>query len=359
MQIEEIFLLTHEVQALHGKLSLDFIQLSHQEALFCMGVQATGYEKATWGHPDRTMAPLIKSEGEGMSKDKLDEAIEHLREAGGVAWLDTNSLLFSHTLDYQNKMIELITNSQEAIQALHECIWKVVSQVMEDTGKSVVDGLGIALHLVDMLPTIPLQLAFNIATAGLLGCAPKVYAAWPKTRTDSLDFSHAPPPGSDRDTMAILHEEILKSAHGTEEKAIQPTWLLTMASVGSVGMKAVENEGIDNPNYVCISVSPVGRASYSPILRTSLHTNWHAAGPPVPHSPSHSPPHSLSLDHRCRGLISSSSSPGSSSGSESGSGSTSGSGSSSSSGSGLDDESDAGSREESQAPQDSGPGGLE
>ena len=117
-QTEEIFLLTREVQALHGKLSLDFIQLSHQEALFRMGVQATGYEKATQGQPDRTKAyySLIKSEGEGTSEDKLDKAIEHLREAGGAAWLDTNSLLFSHTLDYQNKMIELITNSQEAIQ---------------------------------------------------------------------------------------------------------------------------------------------------------------------------------------------------------------------------------------------------
>ena len=42
-------------------------------------------------------------------------------------------------------MIELITRSQEAIQALHECIWKVVSQVMENAGKSAADGLGIAL----------------------------------------------------------------------------------------------------------------------------------------------------------------------------------------------------------------------
>ena len=70
VQTEEIFLLTHEVEALCGRLSLDFIQLSHQEALFRMGVQAAGYEKATWGHPDHTMAyySLIKSEGEGMSE---------------------------------------------------------------------------------------------------------------------------------------------------------------------------------------------------------------------------------------------------------------------------------------------------
>ena len=89
-------------------------------------------------------------------------------------------------------MIELIMSSGEAIQALHECIWKVVTQVMEDAGKSVVDGLGITLCLVDMLPTIPLQLAFNTATAGLIRCTPEVYAAWPKTRTDGLHFSHAP-----------------------------------------------------------------------------------------------------------------------------------------------------------------------
>ena len=197
-QTEEIFLLTREVQTLHGKLALDFIQLSHQEALFHMGVQAARYEKATQGHLDRAMAyySLIKSEGEGASEDKLDKAIECLREAGGVAWLDTNSLLFSHTLEYQNKMIELITSSGEAIQALHECIWKVVIQVMEDAGKSTVDSLGIALHLIDMLPTIPLQLAFNTATAGPIGCTPEVYTAWPKMRTDGLDFSHAPPPGS-------------------------------------------------------------------------------------------------------------------------------------------------------------------
>ena len=115
MQTEEIFLLSCEVQTLHGRLALDFIQLSHQEVLFHMGVQATGFEKATWGHPDctATYSSLIKSKGEGISKAKRDEAIEHLREEGGAAWLNTNSLLFRHALEYQNNMIELITRSWE------------------------------------------------------------------------------------------------------------------------------------------------------------------------------------------------------------------------------------------------------
>ena len=113
-----------------------------------------------------------------------------------MAWLDTNTLPFCHALEYQNNMIELVTRSQEAIQALHECIWGVVSQVMENAGKSMADCLGIALRLVDMIPTIPLQLAFNTATARLPRCAPKVYAVLPQMGTDGLDFSYAPPLGS-------------------------------------------------------------------------------------------------------------------------------------------------------------------
>ena len=61
-------------------------------------------------------------------------------------------------------MVWLINRSQDAIQALHDCIWEVVRRVMESTGKSAADGLGIALHLVSMLPTIPLQPAFNTIT---------------------------------------------------------------------------------------------------------------------------------------------------------------------------------------------------
>ena len=102
------------------------------------------------------------------------------------------------------------------------------------------DGLGITLRLVDMLPTILLQLAFNMATPGLTGFVPEVYAAWPKSRTDLLDFSHMPPPKSEWNALSVLCEEIVKDVHGmTEEKAIPPTWLMSVANVSTIGVKAV------------------------------------------------------------------------------------------------------------------------
>ena len=83
--------------------------------------------------------------------------------------------------------------------------------------------------------------------------------------------------------MTVLGEEILKSMRSTEEKAIQPTWLLTVASVGSVGVKAVESEGGDYPNRPCMSLSPAGCAIMFPhTTHMSPSTGRHAAGYLVP-----------------------------------------------------------------------------
>ena len=47
----EIFLLSREVQTLRGKLALDFIQLSHTEATFHMGAQATSHKYTVQERP--------------------------------------------------------------------------------------------------------------------------------------------------------------------------------------------------------------------------------------------------------------------------------------------------------------------
>lgn len=161
VQAEEIFQLSYEVHTLRGKLAQDFIQLSHQEAIFRMGAQATGHEKAT----------------QGLTDCSTDQSNEDAKVSGVVAWLYTNSHLFQHCLEYQSNMMELIDRSQKVIQAMHDRIWEVVCGVMGCSGRPVADGLEIALHLVDMLPSIPLQLSFNTVTAGLPGYTPEALAS--------------------------------------------------------------------------------------------------------------------------------------------------------------------------------------
>ena len=130
-------------------------------------------------------------------------------------------------------------------------------KVMEDAAKPMADGLGITMCHVGMLPTILLQLAFHSATPGLTGFMPEVYAAWPQM--DTLDFSHAPPLLSGRKALDVLCEEIVNNVCGVTEKdkGVEPTWMMSVANVATVGVKAVKASVGDSPtSSPCMSHSP-------------------------------------------------------------------------------------------------------
>ena len=232
-QAEEIFLMSHEVQTLHGKLALDFIQLSHTEAAFYMGAQATSHEYTIQEHP-----PMGRH---GMATQRTGEE----------TWLHINSLLFHHTIDHQRFMVWLINRSQEAIQVLHNCIWEVVHRVMESAGKSAADGFGIALHLVTMLPTIPLQLAFNAVTAEPPRYTPRAltYAS-----QDSIDHG----------AMGVLDEELTRDPIREPDWVIQASGHTTATDTVSTKFATVEGKGDDCPGPNLSVCSPTHSPNHSP-----------------------------------------------------------------------------------------------
>ena len=239
-QVEEIFCLTCEAQKLGRKIAHDFINLPNQEALFCMGIQATGYEQVASGHPDRVTAYYMMIRSEGMEAEKLDEAFDGLCQEVGEAWLDTNFILFRHALEYQNKLSDFLKDSKEAIEALHDHIWMVVLMVMEDAGAPVSKGLGITVCLVDMLPTILIHLAFYSSTPGLTSFTPEVYAAWSWFRTDVLDLMHTQPLQSDRKALDVLCEEITKTwvVHQRWPRLLNQPACFSMAPLSTIGGRA-------------------------------------------------------------------------------------------------------------------------
>ena len=146
------------------------------------------------------------------------------QRAGEETWLHINSLLFHHTIDHQDFMVHLINRSQEAIQALHDHIWEVVHQVMENAGKSAVDGLGITLHLVSLLPTIPLQPAFNIVTPKPPGYTPRV-------------LTYASQDSIDRGTMSVLGQELIRDPTRGHDQAMQASNRVTVTATVSQGLR--------------------------------------------------------------------------------------------------------------------------
>ena len=261
-QAEEIFSLTREVQKLGRKIACDFINMSNQEVLFHMGIQATGYKKVANGHPDHVTAYYMMIRSEGVEAEKLYEVFDHLHKEVGKAWLDTNSILFRHTLEYQNKLSDFLTESEEAIEVLHDHIWTVIVKVRKDAGTPTGNGLEIAVHLVDMLPTIPIHLAFHSSTPGLTGFMSEVYAAWPWFRMDILDLSHMPLLQDDWKVLDVLHEEIIKNMGGASKmaKVVEPAVYFAVVPLSIIGGRACEvgaGDGSTNsPHASCTSHSP-------------------------------------------------------------------------------------------------------
>ena len=143
---------------------------------------------------------------------------------------------------------------------------------MESAGKSVADGLGIALHLVDMLPTIPLQLAFNTITAMLLRHTPEAL-----TYTSQCSI--------DRGAMTILGEELTREPTSAKDQAMQAIWHAMATDTGSIKVATVGGIGNDNVDCPGTTLSP------APCASTSM--DWHTIGHDTKCSPTYSPNCSL------------------------------------------------------------------
>ena len=133
---------------------------------------------------------------------------------------------------------------------------------MEDAGTPTGDGLGIAVRLVDMLPTIPIHLACHSSTPGLTGFMPEVYAARPWFKMDVLDLMHMPPLQSDWKALDVLCEEIIKNMAGASNtaKTVEPATCFAIGPLSTIGGKACEvgaGDGPANsPHASCASRSP-------------------------------------------------------------------------------------------------------
>ena len=177
-----------------------------------------------------------------------------------------NSTLFHHALENQNKLKDFLTESEDAIEALHDCIWTVMLKVMDDTGTPSSNGLGIAVHLVDMLPTIPIHLAFHMVTLMLTSFTPEVYAGWPWLRTNIMDLMHTPPPQSDWMVLDVLCEEIINNLSGTSNaaKVVEPTACFSVPSLSTVGGKAGKvSTGNSTAKIPCDSHVPCSLGQHS------------------------------------------------------------------------------------------------
>ena len=122
---------------------------------------------------------------------------------------------------------------------------------MESAGKSAADGLGIALHLVSLLPTIPLQPAFNTVTPKPPGYTPRA-------------LTYASQDSIDRGAMSVLIEELIRDPTRGHDQAMQASSHVTMTDTIFTRFVTVEGTGDDRPSPNFSPHSPTYSPSHSP-----------------------------------------------------------------------------------------------
>ena len=129
----------------------EFARLSSEEVLFHTQAQSTGHELLARGHPDQFSMyyKILRSDRESL--DTKDKAMEEILNKASEAWLQTNTSLFKHALDYEGKLNSFLDKAGGWIREQEERIWTTMFQITGDIGAPLCASLNVLLRLLETL----------------------------------------------------------------------------------------------------------------------------------------------------------------------------------------------------------------
>ena len=208
-QSAEIFCLGAECQAVGTQLAKQFQMLFRPEAMHCTVAQVTTHETINQGQVERNATYNILLSANTSNK-KHERTLQKLCKEADQAWKDTNHMVFDHQLRY-------ITSVEKMLRAKRDEVWEHMQSLTNVAGMPQDTCLHLALQVLKLLPTIPLDISFHVPFPIMLAYGLESYSsqAWlqNKEETSSLGvgsqgFSY---PG--------------KEVRGTEERGQKPLWV--------------------------------------------------------------------------------------------------------------------------------------
>ena len=133
---------------------------------------------------------------------------EILDKANG-AWVETNTALFKHILDYEAKLDAFLNKTGGWIREQEERIWRMF-EISREVGAPLCASLDIMFHLLDTLPSFPANLSYQSNSPTICGSAPEAYAQ-PWLGLYSIYLAHFPSFDSHRKATDVLRGAIIQS----------------------------------------------------------------------------------------------------------------------------------------------------
>ena len=193
-QSTEIFNLAAECQALSTELAKQFQRLSRLEVVHHATAQATAHETINVGQMAQDVAYSLLQDDQTWDK-KCEETLQQLRTEADKAWKDTNDLVFNHQLRYDGQLVAFISHAERALHEKRNKVWECVHRLTDMAGISHNACLGLALQVLDKLPTIPKDLSYHTLIPMMLAYGPESYAyqTWCKDGGETSSLGKGPP----------------------------------------------------------------------------------------------------------------------------------------------------------------------
>ena len=151
------------------------------------------------------------------------------------AWKDTNDILLSHQLRYDAELTEFITEVEGILQAKRAEIWGHVTCIAKTAHLSPEAGLCLTLHIVESLPTIPVNLCFCGVIPMLLAYCPESYSLQTWDPTGDRDYFL----DADARVSGMLSRKLAHIQGGAPVDSCSPHRVPSPAvSTGSIGSRA-------------------------------------------------------------------------------------------------------------------------
>ena len=178
-QANSIFSITSKCQPLGVKLAKDFQMLSGLEAIHRNSVQGTAHEMLTLGHSthEATYAAILWDD---ITEAECEAMTPHLHFKADAAWKKMHEVMYNHQLEYDQWLFDFLKEAEVTLANMRDQIWTAIRALAECEGMTFEDCLSLVLHILPLLPQIPMDISYETQILLTIAYCPEslVYRRW-------------------------------------------------------------------------------------------------------------------------------------------------------------------------------------
>ena len=179
------------------RLAKDFQVLSGLEAIHCNSVQGTAHETHTLGHSTREAAHTAIL-WDDITEVECEATTRRLHSEADATWKKMHEVMYNHQLEYDQRLTDFLKEAETMLANMRDQIWTIIHTLAESEGVTFEDCLNLTLHILLLLPQIPVDVSYQMQIPLTITYCPK----------SSVYRSH-----SEQGGVSPLHKEVRASQH--------------------------------------------------------------------------------------------------------------------------------------------------